>query len=75
MRDAQLALASLSALTGPARHDAARVLAELAEAYDPRRRRAGLQRVARGQPGRYISAELQAPTSPLPARDLAYWFA
>jgi len=34
VRDAQLALAALTALTGPARHGAARVLAELAEAYD-----------------------------------------
>ncbi len=34
VRDAQLALAALAALTGPARHGAARVLAELAEAYD-----------------------------------------
>lgn len=35
VRDAQLALASLAALTGPARrHGAARVLAELAESYD-----------------------------------------
>jgi hypothetical protein len=32
-RDAQLALAALAALTGPARHGAARALAELAEAY------------------------------------------
>ncbi len=34
LRDAQLALAALVALTGPARHGAARVLAELAETYD-----------------------------------------
>ena len=33
VQDAQLALAALTALTGPARHGAARVLAELAEAY------------------------------------------
>jgi len=33
VRDAQLALAALAALTGPARHGAARALAELAEAY------------------------------------------
>ncbi|MGI8593974.1 MAG: hypothetical protein ACR2ML_06345 [Solirubrobacteraceae bacterium] len=34
LRDAQLALAALAALTGPARHGAARALAELAETYD-----------------------------------------
>ena len=34
VRDAPLALAALTALTGPARHGAAGVLAELAEAYD-----------------------------------------
>ena len=33
VRDAQLALAALAALTGPARHGAARALAELTEAY------------------------------------------
>jgi len=34
VRDAQLALAALAALTGPTQYGAARVLAELAEAYD-----------------------------------------
>ena len=33
IRDAQLALAALAALTAPARHGAARALAELAEAH------------------------------------------
>ena len=33
VQDAQLALAAIAALTGPARHGAARVLAEIAEAY------------------------------------------
>ena len=34
VRDAQLALAALAALTGPTQYGAARVLAELADAYD-----------------------------------------